>query len=132
MFNGEIVFCIADTDEISVDFGPEMEPTKIVKKEKLVILGRKAPKNIWMYKIAYNGEKEYLEGLEKLVTKLDGKEKYINELIQIYDEVLITIYIRSEFGQIGYAIPNRILKKLSLIDCSLEFCVLSYGLVADD
>ena len=53
MFNGEIVFAIADVEHLKVDFGTEIVPTKIVNKDDLVVLGRKAPKNKWMYKIAY-------------------------------------------------------------------------------
>lgn len=65
MFNGEIVFDIADTKYSKVDFGSEIIPTKIVHKGDKVVLGRKAPKNRWMYKFSYNNEKEYLESLDK-------------------------------------------------------------------
>lgn len=51
MFNGEIVFDIADLKHLEVDFGAEMIPTKIVNKDDVVALGRKAPKNRWVYKI---------------------------------------------------------------------------------
>lgn len=49
MFNGEIVFGIADIKHLEVDLGAEMRPTKIVNKDGVVALGRKAPKNRWMY-----------------------------------------------------------------------------------
>lgn len=53
LYNGEIVFCIADAEEICVDFGPEMEPTQIVKKGTLVVSGRKAPKHMMRWKLQY-------------------------------------------------------------------------------
>ena len=131
MFNGEIVFAIADIEHLKVDFGTEIVPTKIVNKDDLVVLGRKAPKNKWMYKIAYGNEKEYLESLENMVNQLCSKAEYVNELVRTYEEVSIVIYVRSEFAEIGYAIPSHILKKLSLLDCSFDFSILSFGMVID-
>lgn len=131
MFNGEIVFYIADINQLEVDFGKEIVPTKIVNKGDLVALGRKAPKNRWVYKVAYGNGKEYLESLDKMVNQLCSKAEYVNELARTYEEVNIMIYIRSEFAEIGYAIPNHILKKLSLLDCSLNFSILSFGMAID-
>lgn len=131
MFNGEIVFGIADEKHLEVDLGEDVKPGKIVNKGDVVALGRKAPKNRWMYKISYSDEKEYLESLDKMVNKLSGKAEYINGLTKIYEEVSIMIHIRSEFAEIGYAIPSHILKKLALLDCPLNFSILSFGMAAD-
>lgn len=130
-FNGEIVFAIADVEHLKVDFGTEIVPTKIVNKDDLVVLGRKAPKNRWMYKIVYGNEKEYLDSLENMVNQLCSKAEYVNELVRTYEEVSIMIYVRSEFAEIGYGIPSHILKKLSLLDCSLNFSILSFGMAID-
>lgn len=94
---------------------------EIVQKDDTVVLGRKAPKNRWMYQIEYNSEKEYLESLDKMLGQLCNNKDYVNELCTIYEEVNIHIYIRLELAQIGYSIPNHILKKLSLLDCTLNF-----------
>lgn len=128
MFHGEIVFGIADEKHLEVDLGVEMMPTKIVNKGDVVVLGRKAPKNKWMYKITYDNDEEYLESLDKMVNQLSEKAEYINELTRTYEEVNITIYMRSEFAEIGCSIPSHILKKLSLLDCPLNFCILSFGM----
>ena len=48
-----------------------MIPTKIVNKDDMVVLGRKASKNRWMYKISYDNEKEYLESLDNLVVDIN-------------------------------------------------------------
>lgn len=130
MFNGEIVFDIADLKHLEVDFGAEMVPTKIVNKNDVVALGRKAPKNRWMYKISYGNEKEYLESLDKMADQLSSKAEYVNELTRIYEEVSIIIYMRSEFAEIGCSIPNHIVKKLSLLDCPLNFSILSFGMAS--
>lgn len=131
MFNGEIVFDITDGKQIEIDLGAEMMPTKIVNKGNVVALGRKAPKNKWLYKISYDNEKEYLECLDKMATQLSGKAEYVNELTRIYEEVSIIIYMRSEFAEIGCSIPSHILKKLALLDCPLNFSILSFGMSAN-
>ena len=41
------------------------------------------------------------------------------------------IYIRSEFAEIEYTIPSHILKKLALLDCPLNFSILSFGMAID-
>lgn len=132
MFNGEIVFDIADIKQIEVDLSLEMLPTKIVNKGDMIALGKKAPKNRWMYKIAYGNAKEYLESLEKMVNQLSSKSEYVNELTRTYEEVSIIIYMRSEFAELGYSIPSYLLKKIALIDCPLDFRVLSFGMVTND
>ena len=83
MINGEIVFDIADIKYLEVDLGPEMRPAKIVNKDDVIALGRKAPKNRWYYKISYDNEKEYLESLDKMADQLSDKAEYVNELTRI-------------------------------------------------
>ena len=68
----------------------------------VIALGMRTPKYRWIYEIKYNDEKEYIESLEKMIDKLCKRKEYIKELMAIYDEVYITIYIRSEFAQIEY------------------------------
>lgn len=128
MINGEIVFTVADVKHLDVDFGKKMMPTKIVNKGDVVVLGKKAPKNKWMHKIVYNSESEYLAGLEEMICQLCSNAEYVNELVKTYEEVSVMINIRSEYAELGYTIPNHILKKMSLLDCSLDFNVLSFGM----
>jgi len=132
VFNGEIVFSIADNKSLEVDFGAEIIPSKIVNKGDMVALGKKAPKNKWMYKIVYGNGKEYSDSLEKMVNQLCNKVEYVNDLARTYEDVSIMIYVRSDFAEIGYAIPSHILKKLALLDCSLNFSILSFGMTIDD
>ncbi|MBQ7972913.1 MAG: DUF4279 domain-containing protein [Lachnospiraceae bacterium] len=132
MFNGEISFEIADIEYIDVNLGTEIKPSKIVNKGNVVALGRKAPKYKWIYEIKYDDEAEYFNSLEKVVNQLYEKKEYINQLTSRYEEVSINIYIRSEFAEIGYSIPSHILKKLSLLDCSVNFSILSFGMAIDE
>lgn len=127
-FNGEIVFDIADMKHIEVDFGTDILPTRVINKDDIVALGRKAPKFRWMYEIKFSGEKEYLVSLEKMINLLCKKREYVNYLTRIYDEVSINVYIRSDFAEIGYSIPSHIIKELSLLECTLNFEILSFGM----
>ena len=70
MFDGEIVFAITDEEQINVDLGVEMQPTRIVTRGDVVNLGRKAPKNRWIYEIKYNGLKEYFESLDEMIEEI--------------------------------------------------------------
>ncbi len=131
MFNGEISFEVADVEYVEVDLGTEIKPSKIVNKGDVVVLGRKAPKYKWIYEIKYNGEEEYFNGLDKMLNQLCERKEYINQLTSRYEEVSINVYIRSDFAEIGYSIPSHILKKLSLLDCPLNFSILSFGMGID-
>lgn len=131
-FNGEIVFDIADVKHIEVDFGTDILPTKTISKGDVVALGRKAPKYRWMYEIKYDGEKEYLENLEKIISQLCERREYVNQLVKIYEEVSINIYIRSDFAEIGFFLPNNILKKMSLLNCTFNFEIFSFGMAINE
>lgn len=132
IFNGEIAFEIADDKNIEVDFGSEVKPTKIVNKGDVIALGREAPKHRWMYEIKYDGETAYYESLDKMINQLYEKKEYVNQLLKIYEDVSINIYIRSDFAEIGYSVPNLFLKKLSLLNCTLNFEILSFGMAIDE
>ena len=98
----------------------------------IVAFGRKARKYRWTYILKYNNEKEYLECLEKMISQLCEKSDCVNQLTKIYDEVYINIYIRSDFAEIGFSLPNNILKKMSLLECTVNFAILSFGMVPDE
>ena len=46
-----------------------------------------------------------------MISQLCEKSDCVNQLTKIYDEVYINIYIRSDFAEIGFSLPNNILKK---------------------
>lgn len=131
-FNGEIVFGIADANPIEVDFGGDILPTKTIDKGSIIALGKKAPKYRWVYIVKYNNEKEYLESLEKMISQLCEKSDYVNQLTKIYDEVYISIYIRSDFAEIGFSLPSNIFKKMSLLECAVNFEILSFGMALNE
>ena len=85
-----------------------------------------------MYEVKYDNEREYLENLEKIISQLCERSEYINQLTKIYEEVSISIYIRSDFAEIGFSLPSMIFKKMSLLDCTLNFEILSFGMAIDE
>lgn len=132
-FNGEIVFAVSDNEKkVEVDFGTEIFPTKIINKGDIIALGKTAPKNRWIHRVKYNGEKDYIEKLELVLNQLYEKKEYIDKLIKLYEQVELTIYIRSEFGQIGYTLPHYVIQKMALLKCDFSFDILSFGMVLDE
>ena len=131
-FYGEVVFIISDLKKIEVDFGSDFLPTKTVNKGDVIILGRKAPYNRWLYEVKFEDAEKYLDALEQLTNQLYGKRDYLNELIKRYETVSIDIYIRSDFAEIGYSLPNDIIKKLALLDCPVNFEIFSFGMAINE
>ena len=131
-FHGSISFDIADEKNIDVDFGEEIIPSKIVKKGDVVIRGRKAPKNIWIYELKFDGEEEYYSNLEKMINQLSERSEYVNQLTKMYEEVEINIFIGSDHAQIGFYLPNHIFKKIALLDCEVSIEIISFGMVEDE
>lgn len=131
-FNGDIVLGISDQSYIDVDFGKDILPTKVINKGDVIALGRRAVRHKWMHKEVFTDEKEYLEKLYNLLNRLCERTEYINQLVKKYEDVNITIYIRSDFAQIGYTLPSHIIKKLVLLDCDICFDILSSGNVTTD
>jgi len=132
MINGEIAFVISDSQALDISFHSGILPTKIVNKGDGIALGRKALQNRWLSIIKFNGQEEYLEKLEVMVNQLYDERDYITQLKAMYETVSIDIYIRSEFAEIGYSLPHTIFKKLALIDCTMNFAILSFGLAPEE
>jgi len=128
-FRGEIVFTVADENVINIDLGPQILPTKIVKKGDIIAIGRKSDKNRWFHAIKFDSEKQYKQLLEKMLSTLTEKRDNIKEIKKEYELVSIDVYIRSDYAQIGYSISNSIIKKLALLECAINFEILSFGMV---
>lgn len=114
-FHGSITFAIADEKNIDADFGADIIPTKTVKKGDVIFRGKKAPKNRWKYILEFENEEEYYSNLERMINQLCERSEYVNQLTKIYEEVSINIFIGSDFAQIGFALPNHILKKIAYL-----------------
>lgn len=131
-FTGEIVFAVSDIKRIDIDFGLDFLPTKIIKKGDEIVLGRKSSQYRWLHTVRFNNEKEYLENFNKLINQLYEKLDYVNQVINKYEKVCIDIYIRSDYAEIGYSLPNYLLKKLALIECTVNYNILSFGMTINE
>lgn len=131
-FHGSITFDIADEKNIDVDFGEDIIPTRTVKKGDIVFRERRAPKNRWMYKLEFDNEEEYYTNLERMINQLCERSEYVNQLTKMYEEVSINIFIGSDFAQIGFYLPNHIVKRIALLDCEVEIEMISFGMVEDE
>lgn len=131
-FHGSITFDISDVKSIDVDFGEDIIPTKTVRKDDIIFRERRAPKNRWMYILEFENEEEYYPNLERMIDQLCKRSEYVNQLTKIYEEVSINIFIGSDFAQIGFVLPNHILKKIALLDCEVSIEIISFGMVEDE
>ena len=127
-FCGEIVFAVSDSKNLNIDFETGFLPTKIITKGERLALGKKAPANRWIHVIKFYNQHEYLEQFEKLADQLLRNGKYVNELINTYERVSINIYIRSDYAELGYSLPVGIIKKLALLECPVNYSILSFGM----
>ena len=131
-FHGSITFDIGDEKNIDIDFSEDIVPTKTIKKGDVIFRERKAPKNRWMYILEFDNEEEYYFNLERMINQLCEIRKYVNQLTKIYEEVSIKIFIGSDFAQIGFFLPNHILKKIALLDCEVSIEIISFGMVENE
>ena len=131
-FHGSITFDIGDEKNIDIDFSEDIVPMKTIKKGDVIFRERKAPKNRWMYILEFDNEEEYYFNLERMINQLCERSKYVNQLTKIYEEVSIKIFIGSDFAQIGFFLPNHILKKIALLDCEVSIEIISFGMVENE
>lgn len=131
-FHGSITFDIGDEKNIDVDFGGDIIPTKTIKKGDVIFKEREAPKNRWKHILEFESEEEYYSNLERMINQLCERSEYVNQLTKIYEEVSIKIFIGSDFAQIGFFLPNHILKKIALLDCEVSIEIISFGMVENE
>ncbi len=126
-FCGEIVFAVSDSKKLEIDFGEELLPTRIIIKGEKVALERYAPANRWTHVVKFESPDEYIKNMDSLINKMMKKKGYIKELISIYEEVSINVYIRSDYAEIGYSLPVNIIKKIAELECPINYSILSFG-----
>jgi hypothetical protein len=128
--SGEFTFSIRDKklNFYDITSSLNLEPTQIIKKGQYLNKFTKAPFDIWLYKreiIEYNDYE--FDSLQILLEELLPHSKVINEFKEVYDDVSINCYFRSDMGQIGFELPLNIISKLNRLDLNLNFHILSYG-----
>ncbi len=87
--------------------------------------GKSAPKNIWRYDVKFK-EKTPDEALMELLDLCVNRKETLLSLKQQY-ELSIKLFIRSDFGQLGYTLPASVIKSLAQLEVDLETHILSFG-----
>lgn len=128
MINGEIIFNISDDNNLDVSFSNNIEPTREVKKGEIKLLGRES-KNQWMYVRAFNGYNEFHEEINTILSKLCEVRDEIQVYKAEYDYVGLTIYLRSDYGQIGCVFSENEITKIALLGIGLSIDIISGGRV---
>lgn len=106
-----------------------VKATKIVCQGDKVTAKRISQKNIWIYSVKFNST-NYNDEIKKFI-KIFIKE--IDKIRQIQKEntAIITLQIRSEFGQIGLCLDKSVLSMFSDLGLDLEVDILSFGAVKE-
>lgn len=133
--SGKFVFSITDSN---LNFG-ELEknilikPTKIIRKGQFVgkLKNIEAPRDIWLYEVKITDNENIFIHLSSLLIQLLPYSNYIKNMIDQYEEVAISCYLRSDFGQIGFQVSSEIISKLEKLGLKLNFHILSLGGIKD-
>lgn len=129
--NGNISLSIM-SEENKLDFIDsllDIKATKMIHKGDIIALKRISQNNIWLYSIKFD-ENQYNETIEIFMKRLIKSIDIIKELKKKYI-VTLTLYVRSEFAQLGICLDKSIIKMVSQLDLDLEIDVLSFGMVED-
>ncbi|QVK19277.1 DUF4279 domain-containing protein [Mycoplasmatota bacterium] len=133
--SGSFVFSIKDKklNFKDIEDNLHIEPTKIIKNGQMVgkLKNYEAPYDIWSFEINIIDYKNIFNDLLNLLELLNPYSEYIKEISFDNKNVTIDCYLRSNYGQIGFQMNNKIFKKLVDLGLSLNFHILSYGEATD-
>lgn len=124
--NGNISLSIM-SEENKLDFIDsllDIKATKMIHKGDIIAQKRISQNNIWLYSIKFD-ENQYNETIEIFMKRLIKSIGIIKELKKKYI-VTLTLYVRSEFAQMGICLDKSIIKMVSQLDLDLEIDVLSF------
>ena len=133
--NGEIVFSISD-------FNLEFQEIKnnilinnyaIIRKGQSIgiLKDKKAPYDIWSCEIELSELDSINDKLLELLKALLPYSIFINKISHRYQQVCVDIYLRSEYGQIGFSLNKEIYSFLDRLGVQINFHILSFGKVED-
>jgi hypothetical protein len=77
--------------------------------------------------LKFVGSDDLVVQLKRLISDLNSKLNTIHAIASICEDISINIYIRSEYGQIGYSIPQSVLYPLAELGLDINFHILSFG-----
>ncbi|MDQ7095869.1 DUF4279 domain-containing protein [Desulfosporosinus sp. PR] len=131
--SGSFAFSISDLklDFCELESEILIEPTKIIRRGQMVgkFKNIEAPYDVWLYEISITDNNDIFSQLSLMLDNLLPYKKYIYEASKQYEKVIISCYLRSDFGQIGFQLNNDIIFKLASFGLSIDFHILSFGSV---
>lgn len=105
----------------------KLEPSKFIEKNHNG--NKRIKKSVWIYKMKFTDNDSLKGTLDRFIMIFSEKQELIKILQKKYKEIYIKVYLRSDYGQIGYTLKKDFLKKLVLLDMDIDFDILSFGLV---
>lgn len=106
-----------------------VKATKIIRLGDKVTSKRVSEKNIWIYSVMFDST-NYNQEITKFLQLFIDKSEMIKQLKKA-NTVMLTLQIRSEFGQIGLSLDNSIMKMISDMRLNLAIDILSFGAIKE-
>ncbi len=133
-YKGDFVFRIYDAnlDFDDIENNLPVTPTKIIRKGEKLRGKHAAPVDVWLYKKCISNWDDKFKTLENMLDELILYSEFIIKAKQKYNSVTLTFYIRTDFAQMGFHIPEEIIGKLNRLNLGLGLDVLSFGMVKDE
>ena len=102
----------------------------ITKGQRLRKTGDKvAEKSIWLLKEKIEHDEAPGSSLARLLDRLPAEQVRI--IADACEKARITLYLRSEMGQIGFGLEPDLLKRLAEFGIPFEVDILSFGMVEE-
>ncbi|MDR1616631.1 MAG: DUF4279 domain-containing protein [Syntrophomonadaceae bacterium] len=86
--------------------------------------------DVWIYEIEFDENKDSKQALEELLVAIKPVKRHLLEL-DLSANVQIRWYVQTDYAQIYYEIPPKLLKMLSDMELKLEISILSWGGIKD-
>lgn len=131
---GNCTLCLVDS-RLSVDeinSALELEPKTLIKKGQMIskALNKKSDTNRWIYEETILDGEQVSQTLTRLLSRLDvGKICYVANYCR---DLFISVYLNSDYGQIGFELPTEVIGLLNRVGLRLDVHILSFGIVDDN
>lgn len=133
-FKGSCALSIINSNftnqEISSKLG--VAATSEVSKGQIVskVLNKKAKYNKWIFERTIQASVN--ETLNEIFELVESNLESYYEIEKKSESIELALYLRSDYGQIGFNMSKEIIHELSKLKVELDVHILSFGAVASD
>ena len=127
-FEGELNFSIITSkDSFEEDLNKKMGfmPTRVIKKGEWLLINE-APYCIWLYDTSFTNE-TLAPVLTSFVQRLTQSKASIEDIAKRYEKVIVNMYLRTDYDQFGFSLPNKELQALSQLGLDFDFHFIALG-----